>query len=784
MDSYLLPMLSSSLRFKGWLMATLLLGFAAGFSQAQNTAGERAAIEAETYEIDQATGWAVGSGNVKVVYEQFKLEADQVRYNFHTGDIAAEGNIRLTSPQGGLDRAGLLWQTSLLVGNIHEGVFRSTDYEMVSGDFFMRGASARRESDGRLIMESSEMSTCEHLVDRHKAVHYHITCQRISYHPKSERILLRHAVFKVGSTPVFYWPYFSWNRDRRPDDLSIQAGHSRDWGAFLIVRRHWQLTDEISTRLGVEGRTRRGFAVSSTTRRTTDASDSELSIYAMHDANPPETESGYNRRFKSVQNRYRLQFRHLRDLAERWQLRLQLDKLSDIDMLEEWFESEFRRRPQPQSFADLRYQGDNYTFSVFARPRINEFQTVVERLPELRLEMPRQPLGDTNFLYQSDNSLASLHMRWRNFSRPRAPELTDGPKDYSAWRLDSLHMLYRPFDLGRQVQLTPRLGLRMTHYSNSSRRPMTTGDLIDLYQVDSPDAEIVDIPISNYDSSGGAVTRFAGEAGLEISKKYETVWPDRQFPRMGGGEGLRLIKRPYANYTYIPEPTENRDRLYHFDRVDRIIKQNFIRLGIENRLQTLLPDQPGIHTLATMNTYADFHLESPPGRGNLGNLANNLQITPPGNWSFNSLLIVDLDRPGLNYTRTGFSVRRLFDSPVDLSLGYSYSDSYRSTELNSMGSTLLDYRGESISTLEFGRTNEATIRAAFPVNRKTAAAVGYSHDFNEGQPSSQWVEITRDLHCWIGVLRYRRYGTGNQNTEVSLMLYLSAFADGGLGVGR
>lgn len=750
-------------------------------------------IEADSYELDQSGNWAHASGEVVIEYGKFRLEADKVSYNTETGQVKAEGEICLSSRNKEGEEDLFTWKTEKLSGNFESGQFTSSEYHLRHGETFIQGPKAERDENGNFRLPSARISTCDHLADEDPHPHYEMHAREILYSTEKEQFQMNHALLKIGPVPVFYLPVFYWNRNWSKNNLTIRVGHKSEWGSFAIIGRRFQLNDETTIKLGIEGRTKRGVALSAGLRHKTDNSNTELSLYGMRDAEPPETDEGFNRRFKSEEDRYRIQLYHHHKLTDRLDLRLNLDKLSDIDMLEEWFIDEYRRSPQPRSYIDLRYHEDWFNLSLAARPQINDFYTVVERMPELRFEVPRQPVSDSGFYYQTDTSLARLHTKWRDFDRPLVSGMNIEAEDYSAWRFDTLHMLYRPFDLGQSTQFTPRAGLRVTHYSDSSGAGINTGDLVDLYRVDDPyldqfedvDELDFDTTLANYDDQGGAITRWTGELGFELSRKFTAVWPDSSIPLLRDStDGTRLITRPYANYTYIPEPSEDRDHIYHFDRVDRIMKQNFIRLGTEQRLQTRNPEKNGIYTVARMNTYADFHFETPPERGNLGNLASKIEITPPNNLSFNTLLIFDMDQANLNYMRNRLTIREIFDTPADFSLEYSFSDSYRSTELNTMGSTLVDYRGESLTALEFSPTNEIFTRLDFPIGDKTEAALGFGFDFDQTAPSRQMIEIRRQLHCWNGVLRYERYGNGSgAGTEISFMLYLNAFPGVGIGYG-
>src|SRR5690606_34493532 len=100
--------------------------------------------------------------------------------------------------------------------------------------------------------------------------------------------------------------------------------------------------------------------------------------------------------------RYRVYGEHRGD----WQddtltLRLRGEHTSDPDLIFEYFRDEYRANPQTASIADAAWVDDRYELSLSGRARLNDFETAVERLPELRLYMPRQGLFGTGLEYES-----------------------------------------------------------------------------------------------------------------------------------------------------------------------------------------------------------------------------------------------------------------------------------------------------------------------------------------------------------------------------------------------
>ena len=754
--------------------------FAICFASAQQN-NKDLKVEADTYDFDMKSGWATGSGDVILNYSDMTLQSDTFRYNTSSKEVEAQGAVTFFNPATDKN-ASFKWETEQVSGNIETGAYQSSEHRVTFGNIFERGEAAERTEGGVLVFDGAQLSTCEYLVDDDGShAHYHIRAKEITYNPETGQFRAEHAVFKVGNIPIFYWPVVYYDRDWKPGNTTVKVGHDSDWGAFILLGQQWQITENLDTFWNLDYRSRRGIAFGNTTTYTTPNTETEFYGYILPgDDNPPETTPGLNRRFDVEDDRYRIRFYHLNRLTENWTFRLNINALSDIDMLEEWYEDEFDVNPQPYTYADLTYDHERFTFSILAQPRINDFYTVVERLPEIRIDLPRQPLGDSGLYYQGETSFAHLEMKWRDFDVDRAAGVTDEPEDYDSWRFDSLHMLYYPLNAGK-FQFTPRAGARFTWYSETSDRDITTNDLVTLYEVDDPYTETIADPITNYDDDGGSAFRVAGELGLEISRKYRTVWEDGNLPFMEN-DGLRLITKPYVNYTYITDPSEDRENLYFFDRIDRITEQNFVRVGVENRLQTRNRRRSGIYTLARMNTYADFHFD-PLDDQNFGTFANDLEFTPSSKFSLYGLVQLDMDSGNLNHLSGGFTIGET--GATQLTVSYVYTDEYLSDEINSFGTTLVDYTGENLSTIEFFRNNIGYAKLTVPFTDKTTGSVTYAYDFEDSETAYAIYQITQDLHCWMGALRYTTEESGDEETsEIMVMLWLKAFPSVGVGLGQ
>ena len=392
----------------------------------------------------------------------------------------------------------------------------------------------------------------------------------------------------------------------------------------------------------------------------TPESATEFSFYGIYDRNqyeywdhtllPEDPDYKLNNSRLSIPHyRYEVRTNNMTHLTNRLDFRMQIDLISDYQYLRDYFPERFRTEYEPPTYASLEYQADRFTASAYMTLRINDFNSTVERLPELRLDFQRQELF-ANFYYQGEMSLTPLFMRWRRFDRDmedlwgsRSRRYMPDKDIWDLWnyntlRFDSLHMLYYPMKIWN-INIIPRTGIRLTAYSRTSEREITEDDLSTMFMAD----EVEGIPwgyrVTNYDSKGGSKFRVVGELGVEVNTKFYHAWQDVK-NAFWGLDGLRHVIVPYVNYTYIPRPTVNADNLYYFDEIDRIQEQHFVRTGIVNRLQTRRNGQ--IHEWLSMEQYWDFFIHDSNRFNHIGDLGTILKFRPFEGLTLSAELLLDI----------------------------------------------------------------------------------------------------------------------------------------------
>ena len=754
-------------------------------------------VEADDYHLDAATGVAKGTGHVKIAYHGLVLEADSLTVNLKTKDVEATGNIFLYSmEEPGVNIAkghDFFWKGQSIKGNFETRRFQVGASKGKLDEWYTAAEAGDFEPNGDVILTHAGVSTCEYLIEG--KAHYRIEAKEVRYNSKTQRFTAKGAVYKIGNVPVFYWPWIAWDTSKRSTGgIEFQAGQSKNWGTFLLMARKWRINDLLKTKVDVNLMSKRGVGLGNETQLDTEHSHSSIQLYHLDDQKPPEDSlnTGMNRRFAVEDQRYRVHLYHMSDWFKGLTLRANVDALSDIDMLEEWFKKDFTKVRQPTSFADLRYEADHFTVSLAAKFRVNDFYTVAEKLPELRIDTPRQQVFGLPVYHQSETSLAFLRMNLRDFDVDKATQSAflasrlpayagffNNENSYETLRFDTSQMFYAPFSLAK-FQVVPRAGMRLTYYNKTSARNVTDDELKLMFRYDDPD---VNIPANNavfYDDNGGSVWRFASELGLEVSTKFTGMWENAENAFLGI-DGLRHVVQPYMNYTFISDPTEERESLMYFDETDRLREENFVRFGVNQRLQTRQgpKGERRIHTLLRWDNYLDAHLGPAEARSRAGDFGSRLSFNPRDEISFWGTALASLRTGRVRWFELGSTLGRR--DVLTFHFSWLVHDDQQPMPLYSFGSSLDDFTGANVTTMDLGNTHLVKLGANFRINDLTSGAVSYVYDVREGELASQIYQIDRDLHCWIGSIYASE---SDQDVTVGIALRLKAFPSVGISTGQ
>lgn len=559
--------------------------------------------EGETRFVD---GVAVAENNVSIHYGTVSIYADYAQYSPETREVLVSGNVRVYR-DGNLfvgDRALYNFETKLL----RTGAVLGAAYP-----FIFEGESiSSLDGSGALVYEAGITTSDSSKPD------YRFKARSLKIYP-GDHVVLSDAQLIIGETPVFWFPFYYQSLNRN-DGFSFVPGFDGRWGGYLLTRFGFPISEKVHGMLHLDLRTKRGAAIGIDLNGNyghDNKSWMRLQTYYAHDLDVSANPTALKQEEVSA-DRYRVSFQSRTFFTEDIYGSADLNKLSDRRFLRDFYPNEYRNNPQPDNVVSLTKKSESYTLTGIVRVHPNNFFDTTQRLPEVVLDVKRQPLFNIPWLfYEGETGVASLR---RDFAK--VDDVSTTPfSSYQAVRLDSFHQLLAPQTLGGWLSVVPRIGYRGTYYSKGAESvfdevmPTLDEEGLDLTQ---------DARTLFQRATGGPLYRNVFNAGIESSFKFSREWNDVQ-SRTLGLDGLRHIVQPYTNLSFVysdrdPEEILQFDRLNpstqlppldfpQFTTIDTIPSWSIWRFGARNRWQTRRDDRT-LNWLE-MDTFLDINLKDP-----------------------------------------------------------------------------------------------------------------------------------------------------------------------------
>ncbi len=575
---------------------------------------------AESMDFDQKNGMIVAHGHVVVTHGTTKLFADQAQVNTQTKQAHAEGHVRLQKGEKEwmMDAVDYNFDTGAMVAGESHG-------QLEHGIFF-QSKSLESEDKDEYILKNSFLTTSDY---EHPG--YRLQAGTILVYPHN-RAVFHDLVLYLGKIPVFYFPYLVYPLDDSADEglntgTQVQTGRKGRWGLFVLNSYTTRLSDEVRPTYRLDYRQQQGVAggvdvrYKAGERKDTDKGQEfepnvkgKISAYYADDQKAAETgETAVVTSTSDTQQvipreRYQIRVSQRAELTDEVYTKLKVDKLSDPNLLMDFFEKEYQTDPQPDNFAELTKWSPNTTLSILARPSVNNFYTTTERLPEVDYDFKRQSLWGSPIFYEGENSAAYLS---KDFAS------TDGSNNYHTTRYDSFHQILYPKQYFGWLNFTPNVGGRATYYDES------------LVNANQPNA-----------------MRTVFNTGFEAGFKASRTWKDVQ-DKQWEIDGLRHIVEPSISYGFVARPNYGPSELEQFDvehssfgvdenlppitfpqytGVDSIDSSNVFRPGIRQRLQTRRDGTSW--DLADLNIYKDIFVDKKDGENAFSDVFTEFEAKP------------------------------------------------------------------------------------------------------------------------------------------------------------
>jgi LPS-assembly protein len=667
-------------------------------------------------DFDPATGLWSGTNGIFVKYGDETLTADSASLDTKSGQVAADGHVRIESGDE-------LW-----VGDHIRYNFKD-----LTGD-----------TSNRVYTADNAFVTTDDTADPA----FQVRASRIRIIP-GKSVEMWNAVMYADGVPVFYFPYYRRNLGPHANNFMTTPGFRSTYGAYALNSYRWFLGDTADGIIHADYRSKRGVGAGPDVNlHLGQWGQVGLDYYYTHDRRPNTSTNAFPQYGSIPEDRQILKFTWQATPATNLNLKALVNYQSDPLMMHDFFEGDYANNPQPRTFVEANQYWDNWSLDALATPRVNSFFNQVERLPDVRLTGFRQQVLDTPVYYDSESS-AGWYRQFVTYTNGVYPS-TNGFYANSAARADTYHQLTLPWMFFDWLNITPRVGGRLTYYSAQN---ITNG---------APNSD---------------VCREVFNTGVSASFKASQLWANATNSLLQV-DGLRHIIEPSANYVFVPDPSTPPAKLPQFDGeqpslmelpvtfpdyndIDSIDTQNVIRFGLRNTLQT--KRDGALDRLVDWNLQLDWRLNPKAGQQSLDDLYSAFAFRPRTWLTAESQTRYNLDG-GLNMT-----FQQLTFAPGDRwswGVGYWY------------------LRGGAWGNSTWTENNFATSTFFVRLGDNWAARVTQNYNIVTERLQNQFFTLYRDLRSWTSALTFRMSNDTGGPVDYTVAVMFSLKASPSTGVGQ
>jgi LPS-assembly protein len=680
-------------------------------------ASEKQPIEiTATGDTNYQDGLATAHGNVAIHTGDSDIYADSAQYNPKTREVVAEGHVRIY-------RAAGLFVGDRAIYNIDTKKIQAVSIRTDKSPYLVGGENVTTISEGAFLVSKGTFTTHDS-----SNPDFRLQARALRVYER-DRVIFENVTFYIKSVPVFWWPYLYQSLD---DSFSymVSPASLSSWGPSLLSRVSMPITDDSKIQIRLDYRSRRGIALGlepDLHYGKDKKSWARLRTYFLHDENPDINRTS-EVRTGVPQGRYRVSLQSRTDFTQDIYGTVDITKLSDQFLLQDFYPGEFRLNPQPDNVIAVTKLRPTYTLTAIGRFQLNNFFEATERLPEVVLDVVRTPLFGGPIFYEGETGIADLH---------RSFESGSGFQDYGTLRFDSFHQFLYPNTYFGWLSVVPRVGFRGTYYDE-------TRDLGKTIFTPNPNPFIPDFLLPDPTlamplQKGGNAVRGVVNAGVEASFKLSRVWEDAQNMALGL-DGLRHIIQPFTNFSWVSSSNSNPASILQFDRfepstqlrpidfpqftsVDSIDSWTIWRLGVRNRLQTRRDDS----TVSWMEleTYMDVNFDNPFDKTQYSNLVNNITFTPVPWASFGISSQIPVFEKGFTEVNTSVNIQPIANLQINLAHRYLNQNPF------------------------FDNSSLYVLGGHYRINDNWGVGIREQYEGTTGILEEQRYSIYRDLTSWV-----------------------------------
>jgi len=569
---------------------------------------------ADSLEYQKDTGKLIARGNAIITYQGTKILADYAEVETDAKKAYAKGHVMIFKN----DAPKLQGEEIYYDFGNHTGSFPNA--RAISFPFYAKGKEIRQIREGVSKIEDGVVTSCNL-----EKPHYEIRCKKATLYA-NEKLLMRSVTIYVLGVPVFWLPWMDIPLNLPKIPLQIKTGHSTQYGYYAELSKVIALNKQLWGKAHIDYRSKRGFGGGWDQYYDFGKyAKGSIVLYLTQDKKAPtpgyiNPSSGQLDPYSVRQDRERgrITWRHRTDIDDNTNILLRYHRVADQYLLQDFFEDEYSREMQPQSFVTANHNTEHYGAMIHLEKKMNSYESMVERLPEIRLDLKNQPLYKELIFNESRVQFDNLNITYPHSTTHQG-----------AMRTDFSNRWYMPLRW-KDINLTPFAGYRATGYSS----------------------------LLNSDASK---LRNVLEYGTDLRTHFYKTF-DVSFDKMGiEVNELRHVAVPSVAFKGTSSTIKNSE-LIHFDTTDVLDDAAELQFGLENRLQTkrIINGKAQRVDIVSLNTY--LHFEASPknstnGESTFTTMGNELTLRPYEWMQFQTRLEYDFSGNYLKFSTNDLLIR-------------------------------------------------------------------------------------------------------------------------------
>lgn len=670
---------------------------------------------ADTLEYVRNEKKLIAKGNVVITYGDERITADYAEVFSDSKLALAKGHVIIFNNHGPVAKGDeVTYDFEKRMGTFPNGTILSTPWTCT-------GNQINKIDDGKVQVKDATFTTCQG-----DNPPYEVRAKEVII-KSDDKLLAKNVVIYSLGKPIFWWPYLIVPLQYRSLPFSVSGGYGDDFGWYVETKKGFSVNKYLWGVWHADYRAKRGFGGGVDLSYDYEPLGAgEIKTYWTQDNDSPDAGAIDPFGERVDKDRGRLTWWHRKDLDEYSHIQFRYHRVADEYFLQEFFEKENRGDVGIQSFATLTKNTEKFGILFHASKRTNDFEKLVERLPEVRVDWKNQPVAWLPSLYyKNQTSYASLAKRFGRASH-----------NEDVQRADHVSEFILPLKVD-EFSITPYTQGRGTFYS----RERLNDD-------------------ANF--------RVVGAAGVDVRTQYYKTY-DVQSEKFGVEiDQLRHLVEPVANYDAI-RSTLSDERLSTFDSIDTIDDQDLISVGIENRLQTkrVVDGRVQRVDLVSFNTYMRYamHNGDTNGVSTLTIFDQELVLRPYDWLQYQARFEYDFYRDQARLFNQDIIMRK---NKFMILFGQRYVADLDNVNTN-FGNNLLTNFGQG--------SNQFVIETQYKLNDLWAFG-GYTRwDVSSGDFEEWQVSAERDMQCLLLDFGYnvRNSGIQDNNKEVFFNLRLKDY---------